>query len=98
MLSRNGKKEQMFNAFRAAPFLCGDITQKIRREEPFLRSSWKACSLSIEGKMLKDVMTSFDVAAVTHEINTLVEGAHVSKIYQIGTQTLLLKLRKPNMP
>ena len=48
--------------------------------------------------MLKDVMTSFDVAAVTHEINTLVEGAHVSKIYQIGTQTLLLKLRKPNMP
>ena len=43
-------------------------------------------------------MTSFDVSAATHEINTLVEGAHISKIYQIGTQTLLLKLRKPNMP
>jgi predicted ribosome quality control (RQC) complex YloA/Tae2 family protein len=48
--------------------------------------------------MLKEVMTSFDVAAVTHEINELVEGAHVAKIYQIGTQTLLLKLRKPNQP
>ena len=42
-------------------------------------------------------MTSFDIAAVTHEINELVEGAHISKIYQIGTQTLLFKLRKPNM-
>jgi len=48
--------------------------------------------------MLKDTMTSFDVAAVTHEINELVEGAHVAKIYQIGMQTLLLRLRKPNMP
>jgi len=48
--------------------------------------------------MLKEVMTSFDVAAVTHEINELVKGAHVAKIYQIGTQTLLLKLRKPNQP
>jgi predicted ribosome quality control (RQC) complex YloA/Tae2 family protein len=48
--------------------------------------------------MLKDVMTSFDVAAVTHEINELVKGAHVAKIYQIGTQTLLLKLRRPNQP
>jgi len=43
-------------------------------------------------------MTSFDVAAVTHEINELVKGAHVAKIYQIGTQTLLLKLRRPNQP
>jgi predicted ribosome quality control (RQC) complex YloA/Tae2 family protein len=49
-------------------------------------------------KMLKEVMTSFDVAAVTHEINESVKGAHVSKIYQIGTQTLLLKLRRPNQP
>jgi predicted ribosome quality control (RQC) complex YloA/Tae2 family protein len=48
--------------------------------------------------MLKDIMTSFDVAAATHEINQLVEGAHIAKIYQIGTQTLLLKLRKPNQP
>jgi predicted ribosome quality control (RQC) complex YloA/Tae2 family protein len=43
-------------------------------------------------------MTSFDVAAVTHEINESAKGAHVSKIYQIGIQTLLLKLRKPNQP
>jgi predicted ribosome quality control (RQC) complex YloA/Tae2 family protein len=43
-------------------------------------------------------MTSFDVAAVTHKIDELVKGAHVAKIYQIGTQTLLLRLRKPNMP
>lgn len=48
--------------------------------------------------MLKEVMTSFDVAAVTHEINELAKGAHVAKIYQIGTQTLLLKLRRPNQP
>ena len=48
--------------------------------------------------MLKDVMTSFDVAAATHEINESVEGAHVAKIYQIGTRTLLLRLRKPNQP
>jgi predicted ribosome quality control (RQC) complex YloA/Tae2 family protein len=47
---------------------------------------------------LKEVMTSFDVAAVTHEINESAKGAHVSKIYQIGIQTLLLKLRKPNQP
>jgi len=49
-------------------------------------------------KMLKEVMTSFDVAAVTHEINESVKGAHVAKIYQIGTQTLLLKLRRPDQP
>ena len=53
---------------------------------------------SPEGKMLKEVMTSFDVAAATHEINEQVNGAHVAKIYQIGTQTLLLRLRKPNQP
>jgi len=48
--------------------------------------------------MLKEVMTSFDVAAAAHEINEEVNGAHVAKIYQIGTQTLLLRLRKPNQP
>ena len=48
--------------------------------------------------MLKEVMTSFDVAAATREINESVKGAHVAKIYQIGIQTLLLKLRKPNQP
>jgi predicted ribosome quality control (RQC) complex YloA/Tae2 family protein len=48
--------------------------------------------------MLKEIMTSFDVAAVIHEINELVKAAYVAKIYQIGTQTLLLKLRRPNQP
>ncbi len=48
--------------------------------------------------MLKEVMTSFDVAAATHEISESTKGAHVSKIYQIGTQTLLLKLRRPKQP
>ncbi len=48
--------------------------------------------------MLKDIMTSFDVAVATHEINKLVEGAHVAKIYQIGIKALLIRLRKPNMP
>ncbi len=48
--------------------------------------------------MLKDTMTSFDVAAATHEINELIKDAHVAKIYQIGIQTLLLRLRKPNIP
>jgi predicted ribosome quality control (RQC) complex YloA/Tae2 family protein len=48
--------------------------------------------------MLKEIMTSFDIAAATKEINERVNGAHVAKIYQIGTQTLLLRLRKPNQP
>ena len=43
-------------------------------------------------------MTSFDVAAVTRETNPIVEGAFISKIYQIGTKTVLLKLRKPGNP
>ncbi|PVX27142.1 MAG: hypothetical protein CW716_03855, partial [Candidatus Bathyarchaeum sp.] len=47
---------------------------------------------------MKDVMTSFDVAAATHEINKQATGAHVAKIYQIGTKTILLRLRKPNQP
>lgn len=61
--------------------------------------SWKPWfPRSPEGKMLKEVMTSFDVAAATREINEQANGAHVAKIYQIGTQTLLLRLRKPNQP
>ncbi|WNZ28727.1 MAG: NFACT family protein [Candidatus Bathyarchaeota archaeon] len=47
---------------------------------------------------MKDVMTSFDLAAVTREIKETVEGAFISKIYQIGTKTILLKLRKPGNP
>jgi predicted ribosome quality control (RQC) complex YloA/Tae2 family protein len=43
-------------------------------------------------------MTSFDISAATNEINATVQGAHISKIYQIGTQTLLFRLRKPDTP
>jgi predicted ribosome quality control (RQC) complex YloA/Tae2 family protein len=48
--------------------------------------------------MLKEEMTSLDVAAITHELNRIVKDAHVDKIYQIGTRTLLLKLRRPDQP
>lgn len=48
--------------------------------------------------MLKKVMTSFDVAAITHELNELVIDAHIAKIYQIGPRTLLFKLRKSEQP
>ena len=48
--------------------------------------------------MLKEVMTSFDVAAVTQELNGLVSDAHIAKIYQIGPRTLLFKLRKSDQP
>ena len=47
---------------------------------------------------MKETLTSFDIAATLIEINQLTEGAYVSKIYQINTKTLLLKLRKPNQP
>jgi predicted ribosome quality control (RQC) complex YloA/Tae2 family protein len=54
--------------------------------------------MSLEGKILKEVMTSFDVAAITHELEGVVKGAHIAKIYQIGSRTLLFKLRRPEQP
>ncbi len=48
--------------------------------------------------MLKKVMTSFDVAAVTQELNGTVKDAHVAKIYQIGPRTLLFRFRRPDQP
>jgi predicted ribosome quality control (RQC) complex YloA/Tae2 family protein len=53
--------------------------------------------MSLEGTVLKKVMTSFDVAAVKNELNGL-KDAHVANIYQISPCTLLLKLRKPDQP
>ncbi|UCC57907.1 MAG: NFACT family protein [Candidatus Bathyarchaeum sp.] len=47
---------------------------------------------------MKEIMTSFDIAAITHELNELVKDAHVAKIYQIGPRTLLFKLRRPDQP
>jgi predicted ribosome quality control (RQC) complex YloA/Tae2 family protein len=54
--------------------------------------------VSLRKQTLKEVMTSFDLAAATKEINEKTEGAHVSKIYQTGMQTLLFKLRNPSQP
>jgi len=47
---------------------------------------------------LKEEMTSFDIAAITPELNKLVEDAYVDNIYQIAQRTLLLKLRRPSKP
>jgi len=47
---------------------------------------------------LKEEMTSFDIAAITSELNKLVEDAYVDNIYQIAQRTLLLKLRRPGKP
>lgn len=46
--------------------------------------------------MLKETMTSFDVAAVVQEINTSVKDTFIDNIYQINTLTLILNLRKPS--
>jgi predicted ribosome quality control (RQC) complex YloA/Tae2 family protein len=48
--------------------------------------------------MLKEVMTSFDIATVTRELSGQVKDAHIAKIYQIGPRKLLFKLRLPNQP
>jgi len=43
-------------------------------------------------------MTSFDIAALTPELNQVTKGAHIDNIYQINPITLLLKLRRPSQP
>jgi len=43
-------------------------------------------------------MTSFDIAALTPELNQLIKGARIDNIYQTNPLTLLLKLRIPNQP
>jgi predicted ribosome quality control (RQC) complex YloA/Tae2 family protein len=47
---------------------------------------------------LKERMTSFDIAALTPELNRLIKDARIDNIYQINPLTLLLKLRRPNQP
>ncbi len=47
---------------------------------------------------MKEEMTSFDIAAVTSELNELVKGAYIDNIYQTNLRTLLLKLRQPGKP
>jgi len=46
--------------------------------------------------MLKETMTSFDIAAVVQEINAIVKDTFIDNIYQINALTLLFNLRKPS--
>jgi len=41
-------------------------------------------------------MSSFDILALTPEINRVVKGARVDNIYQINPTTVILRLRQPN--
>jgi len=43
-------------------------------------------------------MTSFDIAALTPELNQLIKDTRINNIYQINHNTLLLKLRRPSHP
>jgi len=46
--------------------------------------------------MLKETMTSFDIAAVVQEINAIVKDTFIDNIYQINPLTLVFNLRKPS--
>jgi predicted ribosome quality control (RQC) complex YloA/Tae2 family protein len=46
--------------------------------------------------MLKETMTSFDIAAVVQEINETITGTFIDNIYQINAVTLVFRLRKPS--
>jgi len=43
-------------------------------------------------------MTSFDIAALTLELNRALQGARINNIYQINSATLLLKLHQSGNP
>lgn len=43
-------------------------------------------------------MTSFDIAAITFELNRVLQGARINNIYQINPTTILLSLHKPAKP
>jgi len=47
---------------------------------------------------LKEEMTSFDIAALTPELNQVIKDTRIDNIYQINPTTLLLKLRRPSQP
>lgn len=47
---------------------------------------------------MKEEMSSFDIAALTPEINRLIKGARIDNIYQINRKTLLLRLHQPDQP
>ena len=47
---------------------------------------------------LKLEMTSFDVAAVVHELEPIIKSARIENIYQLNSFTLLFRLHQPNQP
>ncbi|MEM3478752.1 MAG: ribosome rescue protein RqcH [Candidatus Bathyarchaeia archaeon] len=44
---------------------------------------------------MKEQMNSFDIAAVAAELNKIIKGSRIAKIYQINNKILLLNLRNP---
>jgi len=46
--------------------------------------------------MLKETMTSFDIAAVFREITPIIKDTFIDNIYQINAVTLVFNLRKPS--
>jgi predicted ribosome quality control (RQC) complex YloA/Tae2 family protein len=52
----------------------------------------------LAGNVLKNEVTSFDVALLISELNPRILGAHIDNIYQVNPKTLLLKLHKPRQP
>lgn len=50
------------------------------------------------GKALKKEITSFDIAAVVHELNKTILDARINNIYQTDRKTLRIKLHKPDEP
>ena len=54
--------------------------------------SWKA------GELMKKQFTSFDIGAVVRELGEAVLDSRVSNVYQLGSKTLLFKLRKADSP
>ncbi len=44
---------------------------------------------------MKDALSSFDIAALTAELEHTIVGSRINSIYQINPKTLLLKLRDP---
>jgi len=49
-------------------------------------------------KLHKKEFTSFDVAAATRELKTVIMNSRVSNVYQLDAKTLLLKLHRPDNP
>lgn len=47
---------------------------------------------------MKEEMTSFDVAALSPELNRAIRGSRINNIYQVPPVTLLLKLRQTSKP